>query len=113
MAVGCNLCWLLRAIARLGMVAVILRVLQAALSASWAGTGAPQRFHARVGTWRFSDLNNGAGAVKTGFWSGCMGQVLKNEFCRGDFLMGDRLFAANLQKINFIEGKQIISRCTS
>jgi len=62
-AAGYNLRWLLRAIARLGIVAVFLRLLQAALSAPWT-TGTLQRSHACVGTWCLSDLSNGAGAVE-------------------------------------------------
>jgi hypothetical protein len=62
-AAGYNLRWLLRAIARLGIGAVFLRLLQAALSPPWT-TGTPQRFHARVGTWCLSNLINGAGAAK-------------------------------------------------
>lgn len=49
-AAGYNLRWLLRAIARLGIVAVFLRLLQAALSPPWT-TGTLQRSHACVGTW--------------------------------------------------------------
>lgn len=59
-AAGYNLRWLLRAIARLGIGAVFLRMLQAALSPPWT-KGTLQRSHACVGTWC---LSNGAGAVE-------------------------------------------------
>lgn len=59
-AAGYNLRWLLRAIARRGIGAVFLRLLQAALSPPWT-KGTLQRSHACVGTWC---LSNGAGAVE-------------------------------------------------
>ncbi|WP_232834538.1 IS5 family transposase [Rhodoferax ferrireducens] len=62
-AAGYNLRWLLRAIARLGIGAAFLRLLQLTASPLWAAAES-YGTHARIGTWHLSNLLDGEAVAK-------------------------------------------------